>query len=175
VGSGEWQPVEIYSTFLRIRGYVRLLPGQRLTDEVNRMQDYLQLRNTVTDPLLSSYPVLSPQESNTTIAKSSIVMVMPGDNDGPAEPPNPMLRRAKDVHHVVLNTTAFALSADLHLEPGRSLLDHLQQSREFLSLTRVSAVTVASVSAEPRTIQANFALVNPASVVSFSIREAEAD
>jgi hypothetical protein len=82
-----------------------------------------------------------------------------------------MLRRPKDKHHIILNTTAFALSADIHLEPGRNLLDHLQQTSEFLSLTRVSAVTVASISEAPQTIQQGFALINPASVVSFSIRE----
>src|ERR1700730_1190944 len=91
--SGQWHPVEVYSTFLRIRGYLEVFPGQRLTDEVNRLQNYLELRNTITEPLLASYPVVSPQETNTTIAKSAIVMVVPGATEAPSEnSPNPMLR-----------------------------------------------------------------------------------
>src|SRR5258708_6857937 len=90
---GEWHPVEIYSTFLRTRGYLQVLPGQRLTDEVNRLQDYLELRNTVTEPLLASYPVVSPQETNTTIAKHAIVMVVPATVEAPAQSAdNPALR-----------------------------------------------------------------------------------
>src|SRR5258708_3273202 len=169
---GEWHPVEIYSTFLRTRGYLQVLPGQRLTDEVNRLQDYLELRNTVTEPLLASYPVVSPQETNTTIAKHAIVMVVPGSLEAPAESVvNPLLRKPKDRQHVILNTTAFALSADVHLEPKVSLLSTLQHSDEFLPITRVSAILVTSLGANPHTVQQSFALVNPTSIVSFSIRE----
>jgi hypothetical protein len=171
---GQWHPVEVYSTFLRIRGYLEVYPGQRLTDEVNRLEDYLQLRNTVTEPLLSSYPVVSPQETNTSIAKGSVVMVVPANPESPTEGANPVLRRPTVRHHVILNTSAFALSADLHLEPHITLLTRLQQGHsEFLPVTRVSAVLVASLGGTPHTVQQPFALVNPASIVSFSVREAE--
>jgi hypothetical protein len=164
--------VEVYSTFLRIRGEMNLLPGQRVSDEVNRLVEYLELHNTVTEPLLSSYPVVSPQESNTTIAKSSIVLIVPEEQNGSkGADGNRILWREKARYHVVLNTTAFALSADLHLDPKVSLLDQLQRSeREFIPLTRVSAVVVASLGGTPQTLQREFALVNPASVVSFSVR-----
>ena len=173
--SGQWHPVEVYSTFLRIRGYLEVYPGQRLTDEVNRLQNYLELRNTITEPLLASYPVVSPQETNTTIAKSAIVMVVPGAAPEPVpDATNPMLRKPKDRHHVILNTTAFALSADVHLDPNSSLLTHLQRNpTEFLPVTRVSAVLVASLGGTPHTVQQAFSLVNPASIVSFSVREGE--
>ncbi|MHB8507517.1 MAG: hypothetical protein ACYDGR_02565 [Candidatus Dormibacteria bacterium] len=166
----EWQRVEIYSTFLRIRGEIEILPGRRLSDEVNRLDAHLQMRNTVTDPLLSSYPVVSPTESNTTITKSSVVLIVP---EGEIAEGNRTLWREKVRHHLVLNTTAFAMSADVHLEPRTNLREHLERyPNEFLPVTRVGAILVASISGgAPQTLQRSFALVNPASVVSFSARE----
>jgi hypothetical protein len=165
-----WQALELYSTFLRIRGQIRVLPGQRLSDEINRPVEFLQLHNTITEPLLSSYPLVSAQESNTTIAKASVVLAIPEGEKG--DPSNRMLWREKVRQHVVLNTSAFALSADVHLEPKVTLLNHLERNRnEFLPLTRVSAVFVASLGGAPQTLQRDFALVNPASVVGFSLRE----
>lgn len=165
--------VEVYSTFLRIRGSMLIQPPLRLSDEVNRLQDYLQLQNTTTEPLLSSYPVVSAEESNTTIAKSAVVMITA--ETGPPQH-NPMMWKEKIRHQVVLNTTAFALAADVHLEPRVSLALHLERNpREFLPVTRVSAVVVASLAGgpagKPQTLQREFALVNPVSIVSFSVRE----
>jgi hypothetical protein len=175
-GGSDWQAVEIYSNFLRIRGEVLISHPLRLSDEVNRLTDYLQLRNTITEPLLSSYPVVSPMETNTTIHKSSVVMIL---HDGDQIGPNPMMWREKVRHQVVLNTTALSMAADVHLEPRISLLTHLERSaREFLPVTRVSAVVVASLSGQrqgtpPQTLQREFALVNPQAIVSFSVRESE--
>ena len=166
--------VEVYSTFLRIRGGMEIRPPLRLSDEVNRLQDYLELNDTTTEPLLTSYPVVSPRETNTTIAKAAVVMITA--ETGPPQH-NPAMWKEKVRHHVVLNTTAFALAADLHLEPRISLAQHLAFSpREFLPITRVTAVVVASLAgssnAQPQTLQRDFALVNPANIVSFSVREA---
>jgi len=164
--------VEVYSTFLRIRGEMQIQPPLRLSDEVNRLLDYLQLQNTTTEPLLSSYPVVSAQETNTTIAKRSVVMIT--TETGPPQV-NPMMWKEKIRHQVILNTTAFALAADVHLEPRVTLGLHLERNpRDFLSITRVSAVLVASLAGgpdgRPQTLQRDFALVNPASIVSFSVR-----
>ena len=58
-----------------------------------------------------------------------------------------------------------------------SLLTHLERNTaEFLPVTRVSAVVVASLTGQaegtpPQTLQREFALVNPNSIVSFSVRE----
>jgi hypothetical protein len=100
------------------------------------------------------------------------VLIVPEEQNGnKGSDGNRILWREKARYHVVLNTTAFALSADLHLDPKVSLLDQLQRSeREFIPLTRVSAVVVASLGGTPQTLQREFALVNPASVVSFSVR-----
>ena len=167
--------IEVYSTFLRIRGDMQIQPPLRLSDEVNRLLDYLQLQNTTTEPLLSSYPVVSAQESNTTIAKHAVVMITA--ETGPPQH-NPMMWKEKIRHQVVLNTTAFALAADVHLEPRVSLALHLERNpREFLAVTRVSAVVVASLAGspdgKPKTLQRDFALVNPVSIVSFSVREVQ--
>src|ERR1700730_18685460 len=142
----EWQAVEIYSNLLRIRGELMIAPPLRLSDEVNRLTEYLQLRNTSTEPLLSSYPVVSPTETNTTIHQASVVMILP---DGAQTGQNPMMWREKVRHQVVLNTTAFSMAADVHLEPRVSLLTHLERNAaEFLPVTRVSAVVGASLTGQ---------------------------
>ncbi|GAC1334465.1 MAG: hypothetical protein NVSMB17_16170 [Candidatus Dormibacteria bacterium] len=164
--------IEVYSTFLRIRGDMRIQPPLRLSDEVNRLLEYLELENTTTEPLLSSYPVVSAQETNTTVAKRAVVMIT--TESGPPQV-NPMMWKEKIRHQVVLNTTAFALAADVHLEPRVTLGHHLERNpRDFLAITMVSAVVVASLAGtpdgRPKTLQRAFALVNPASIVSFSVR-----
>jgi hypothetical protein len=169
----EWQGVEVYSSSLRILGEMEIQPPFRLSDEVNRLLEYLTLRNTITEPLITSYPVVSTQEQNSTIAKASVVMILP--QAGPPQH-NPMMWKEKIRHQIVLNTTAFSMAADVHLEPKLDLLTHFQRNpRDFLPITRVSAIVVASLGgmpagSPPQTLQRDFALVNPAAIVSFSVR-----
>ena len=167
--------VEVYSTFLRFRGSLRIQPPLRLSDEFNRLVDHIELDDTTAEPLMSSYPVVSDQESHTAIARSAVVMVTV---EGGSPQQNSMMWMEKIRHQVVIHTTAFALAADVHLEPRVSLATHLERNpRDFLSLTRVSAVVIASLSggpgSKPQTMQRDFALVNPANIVSFSVRESE--
>jgi hypothetical protein len=175
LGAGSLR-VEIFSTFLRIQGELVVEPPLRLSDEVNSLVDYLELRNTITEPLFSTYPVVSPLESKTTVEKASIVLILPEADDASR---SQMMWKEKVRHQVVLNTTAFSMSCDVHLEPRVSLLTHLDRyQREFLPVTRMSAVAVASLiglapGAQPQTLQRDFALVNPRNIVSFSVREAE--
>jgi hypothetical protein len=167
----------MYSTFLRIRGDLLVEPPLRLSDEVNRIVDYLELRNSITEPLLSTYPVVSPVESSTNIDKASIVLILPQAEEAGH---SPTMWKEKVRHEVVLNTNAFSMSCDVHLEPRVSLLTHLERSQsEFLPITRMSAVVVASLiglaaGAQPQTLQRDFALVNPRNIVSFSVRPSEA-
>ncbi len=111
--------VEIYSASLKITGDLRISPPLRLSDEVNGLTDYIELKNAVTEPLLSS-----------------------------------------------------------QLEPRVSLMTHLERyEREFLAVTHLSSVAVASLNGlqpggQPFTLMRPFALVNPKSIVSFSVREA---
>lgn len=167
-GTGEWQVVEVYSTFLRIRGEMLIAPPLRLSDEVNRLGEFLELRNTTAEPVVTSYPVVSTTETNTTIAKASIVMLLP---DGGPPQANSMMWREKIRHQVVLNTTAFSLAADVHLDARETLLNRVEHGpREFIPLTRISAVIVASMAGTPQTFTRDFALLNPASIISFSDR-----
>ena len=173
-GAEPYQRVEIYSASLKISGDLAVSPGLRLSDEVNGLSDYLELKNAVTEPLVTSYPVVSPTEALTIVEKASVVLMAPTTEGGDRKDP-----RWKEMvrHHVVLNTTALSMSADVHLEPRVSLLLHLERSqREFLPVTRLSAVVVASLAglapgAQPLTMQREFALVNPTTIVSFSVRE----
>ncbi|HEV3230953.1 MAG TPA: hypothetical protein VG245_01735 [Candidatus Dormibacteraeota bacterium] len=167
---GTWQLVEVYSTFLRIRGQIRIMPGARLSDEVNRLERFMTIYNTITEPLVSSYPVVSPQEANSTIAKASVVMVVPEQD---AYESNRALWKEKVRHQIVLNTTAFAMTAEIHLEPKITLGQHIERTaNEFLPLTRINAIVVASLGGTPQTFTRHFALVNPASLVSYSVRGA---
>jgi hypothetical protein len=67
------------------------------------------------------------------------------------------------------------MAADVHLEPNEDLRLHFDRyPRDFLPITRVSAIMVASLSGmpegtQPQTLQREFALVNPAAIVSFSL------
>ena len=174
----EWQRVAIYSAFLHIQGELLIVPPLRLSDEVNGILDYLELRNTTTEPLLSACPVVSPVEDKTTIEKASIVLILPEADEGER---GQVMWKEKVSHQVALNTIAFSMVCDVHLEPQVSLHAHLQRyQREFLPVTRMSAVAVASLmglapGAQPQTLQRDFALVNPRNIVSFSVRPAEAE
>jgi hypothetical protein len=170
-----FQRVEVYSASLKITGDLRITPPLRLSDEVNGLTDYIELRNSVTEPLLSSQPVVSPTESHTFVEKASVVLIVPvGDRTERKD----QMWQEKVRFHVVINTTSFSMAADVHLEPRATLIGHLERyEREFLPVTHLSAVAVASLhglqpGAQPFTLTKPFALVNPNSIVSFSVREA---
>lgn len=170
--------VEIYSASLKITGDLRISPPLRLSDEVNGLTDYIQLRNAVTEPLLSSLPVVSPTESLTFVEKASVVLIVPA---GDQVDRKDQMWKEKVRFHVVINTTSFSMAADVHLEPRVSLMTHLERyEREFLAVTHLSSVAVASLNGlqpggQPFTLMRPFALVNPKSIVSFSVREAAAE
>jgi hypothetical protein len=169
----EWQRVEVYSSALLIKGELEIEPPLRLSDEVNRLQDYFMLRNTLAEPLMTSYPVVSTEETSCYVARASIVMILPVG--GPPQH-NLAMWRQKVKRQVVLNTTAFSMAADVHLEPHEDLRTRFDRfPLDFLPITSVSSVLVASLSgggsgSEPQTLQREFALVNPASIVSFTER-----
>jgi hypothetical protein len=172
------QRVEIYSASLKITGDLAISPPLRLSDEVNGLTDYIELKNSITEPLLTSYPVVSPTESLTVIEKASVVLIVPVGNQADRKE---QMWREKVKFHVVLNTTSFSMSADVHLEPRVTLLTQLERyEREFLAVTHLSAVAVASLNSlqpggQPFTLHREFALVNPRNIVSFSVREAAAE
>ena len=62
-------------------------------------------------------------------------------------------------------------TADVHLEPHRTLQDHLERFRgDFLPVTSVSALWMGALGSETHALQRPFALLNPATILSFSQR-----
>jgi hypothetical protein len=166
----QWRTVEVYATFMKVVGEIEVEPPDRLTDVVNRVGDYVELRNAVAEPLSVNYPVLSQREDRTTIAKQSVILVCPKEQVGDVVG-NPAMWREKVCQPAAIHTVAFSMVADVHLEPRVGLRDQLERYRtDFLPVTNLSALWVASLSAETHALQRAFALLNPASILSFSER-----
>jgi hypothetical protein len=164
-----WRALEIYATFMKVTGELEVVGHERLTDRINRFGDYLQLRRARAEPLSVDHPVISRVEERTTIAKGAVVMVCPVEDLERAG--NTRMWREKEVQAVAINTLAFSLVADVHLEPRRGLQDQLERFRgDFLPVTNVSALWVAAAGSETQALQRPFALLNPATILSFSQR-----
>ena len=162
----DWTRVEVYATFMRLTGEMEIVRPDRVTDGVNRLGDFLHLRNSRAEPLSVSYPVLSRLEPRTTIAKAAVILICPLDEPPSAASP---LWREKLRHPATINTVAFSMVGDVHLDHRHTLQDHLERyPGDFLPVTNVSALWVTALSAETQTVQRPFALLNPASILSFS-------
>ena len=168
-----WRPVEVYASFMRVSGEIEVVPPHRLTDVVNRVGDYLELRSAVAEPLSVNYPVLSKREARTTIAKQSVILVCPKEQKIEAIG-NRAMWREKVPQAAAIHTLAFSMVADVHLEPRHTLRDQLERYRtDFIPVTNVSALWVAALNAETHALQRSFALLNPATILSFSERDPE--
>jgi len=168
--TGYWRPVEVFATFMKVSGEIEVMPPQRLTDVVNAVGDYLELRGAVAEPMSVNYPVLSHREEHTVIAKQSVILVAPKEQVGDVVG-NPAMWREKVLQPAAIHTVAFSMVADVHLEPRHTLRDQLERYRtDFLPVTNVSALWVASLGAETHALQRAFALLNPAAILSFSER-----
>lgn len=164
----DWTKVEVYATFMKVSGEMEIVRPDRLTDSLNRFGDYLQLRNSKAEPLSVNYPVLSRSEPRTTIAKSSIILICPMDESHHG---NSAMWREKVPHAAAINTQAFSLVGDVHLEARHSLQDHLERyPGDFVPMTNLSALWVTAISSETHALQRPFALLNPAAILSFSLR-----
>src|SRR5258708_30792449 len=123
-----WRPIEVYATFMKVVGEIEVAPPHRLTDVVNRVGDYLELRNAVAEPLSVNYPVLSKREAKTTIAKQSVILVCPKEQVGEVVG-NRAMWREKVPQPAAIHTVAFSMVADVHLEPRHTLRDQLERYR----------------------------------------------
>jgi len=165
-----WRPVEVYATFMKVAGEIEVLPPNRLSDVVNQVGDFLELRNAAAEPLSVNYPVLSQREERTVIAKQSVILVSPREQVGDIVG-NPAMWREKVCVPAAIHTVAFSMVADVHLEPRHSLRDQLEHFRtDFLPVTNLSALWVAALGGETHALQRAFALLNPAAILSFSER-----
>jgi hypothetical protein len=164
----DWRTLEIYATFIKVTGELEIVRPDRLIDAVNRFGDYLQLRNGRAEPMSLSYPILSRTEPRMTVAKSAASLVCPLDDGGDG---NPAMWREKVAQPVAVNTQAFSMICDVHLEPRHSLQDHLERfPGDFIPVTNVSAVWITAISSGTHAIQRQFALLNPAAILSFALR-----
>jgi len=168
-----WCPVEIYSHFVRVTGEIEVPITQRLSDVINRVGEFLEMRDAVTEPLSSNHPVLAKQQPHATLAKGSVTLICPlepgADRGGLA---SGTLWREKERCPMAITTQAYSMVADVHLEPRLELRDQLERYRgDFLPLTNVSALWVAALAAETHALQREFALLNPAQILSFAPRE----
>ena len=164
----DWRTLEIYSSFVRVTGELEIVRPDRLIDSVNRFGDYLQLRNARSEPLSQSFPVLSRPETASTVAKAAIVLVCPMDDDGDG---NPAMWREKLTQPAAITTQAFTMMCDVHLEPRHTLQDHLERfPGDFIPVTNVSALWVTALATGTQTLHRSFALLNPTSILSFSLR-----
>ena len=164
------RPVEIWSDVTRLTGEIEVVPPARLSDVVNAVTEYLELRGAAIHPLGGGHPVLSRREDRVTVAKAAAIAICPTEPAGATG--SAAMWREKTAVPVTITTRAYVLVADVHLEPRRSLRDHLERYRgDFLPLTRVSALWVAGLAAETLTLQRPFALLNPAAILAASVVE----
>ncbi len=161
--------VEIYGAFMKVSGALEIYGAERLSDTVNRFGSFIHLRNASTEPLASHYPVLGRLEDRATITKAAVILICPRDQE--AEGTSAMWRE-RVAHPASINTAAFSMVGDVHLEPSHSLEDHLERNPgDFLPITNMSALWVASPDGETHALQRPFALLNPTAILSFSLRE----
>jgi hypothetical protein len=164
----DWRLVEIYATFMKVTGEIEVIPPDRLTDAVNRFGNYLTVRKARTESLTVNFPVLSREEKEATIRKTSVVLICPEDGGSAG---NRAMWRHKDAHAVAVNTEAFSLVGDVHLDHRNTMEDHLERyPGDFIPVTNVSAIWVAGPGARTHSVQRPFALLNPTSILSFALR-----
>src|SRR5258708_17526883 len=139
----EWRPVEVFADFVKIVGELEVVQPDRLSDSVNRVGGYLQLRKARTEPLSVNYPVISREEPATTLAKASATLICPLGE--PREGTIAMWRE-KVSKPATINTQLFSLVCDVHLEKRGTLEDHLERNPgDFLPVTNISALWVAAI------------------------------
>ena len=163
-----WREVEVYGTFIKVTGEIELVGSERLSDTINRYGAFLKVRNARSEPLSVNYPVLSRVEPRVTVAKAAVILVSPVEEDREG---NSAMWRETVSHPAAFNTAAFSMVGDVHLEPGRDLEDHLQRHPgDFLPVTSVSALWITSINTETHALQRPFALLNPSTILSFTLR-----
>ena len=166
-----WERVELFSSFLRLTGDIEVVPPLRLSDVVNRMTAYLEIRNLMLEPLASTYPVISTVEASAMLSKRSVLMMAPvGDNSSDMGGRRTLLEQ-KITHQVALTIDTFSMVCDVFLEPRLNLRETLERSvDDFLAVRNLNAVWLPALTHERVTIQRPFALIHPGQILSFSER-----
>ena len=166
-----WERVELFSSFLKLTGEIEVVPPLRLTDVVNRMTEYLEVRQLTLDPLASTYPVISTVEESAMVSKRSILIIAPTGESHTDIGGRRALMEQKVAHQVALTIDTFSLVCEVFLEPRLSLRETLERSvDDFLAVRNLNAVWLPALTHERVAVQRPFALVHPRQILSFSER-----
>ncbi len=166
-----WERIELFSSFLKLTGDIEVVAPLRLTDVVNRMTEYLEIRQLTLEPLASTYPVISTVEESAMVAKRSILMLAPVGESLADTGGRRALLEQKVAHQVALTIDTFSLVCEVFLEPRLSLRETLERSvDDFLPVRNLNAVWLPALTHERVSIQRPFALVHPRQILSFSER-----
>jgi hypothetical protein len=163
----DWRRVEIYTAFLRMSGELEGPAEERLTDIVSVPDLCLELRDATVEPVTEHRLRLGQGMERLSVVKSSISLVCPRDVVAEAARHREAWREKERVP-VQLNSQAFSMLCEVHLEPGCGLEDHLcGDGGGFVPVTNLSALWLSGPG-EPRAVQRGFALVNSAYLVGFA-------
>ena len=161
-----WRRVEIYTSFLRLSGELEGSADGRLTDLVAASSPCLELRDAAVEPVTEHHLQLGQGLQVLSVVKAAISLVCPRDQVGETARHREAWREKERVP-VQLNTQAFSMLCEVHLEPGTGLEDHLcADGGGFFPVTALSALWLTGP--EPRAVQRGFALVNSAHLVGFA-------
>ncbi|HVS41955.1 MAG TPA: hypothetical protein VMU20_06750 [Candidatus Dormibacteraeota bacterium] len=159
--------VEIYTSFLRLSGELEGLADERLTDLVSVPGPCLELCNAAVEPVTEHHLRLGQGVERLSVVKASISLVCPRDVVEEAARHREAWREKERVS-VQLNSQAFSMVCEVHLEPGGELEDHLcGNGVGFVPVTNLSALWLSGPG-EPRAVQRGFGLVNSAYLVGFA-------
>jgi hypothetical protein len=159
--------VEIYTSFLRLSGELEGPAQERLTDLVSVPGPCLELHDAAVEPVTEHHLRLGQGVQRLSVVKASISLVCPRDVVEEATRHQEAWREKERVH-VHLNTQAFSMLCEVHLEPGTGLEDHLcGNGGGFVPVTNLSALWLSGPG-EPRAVQRGFGLVNSAYLVGFA-------
>ncbi len=168
-----WERIELFSSFLKLTGDIEVVPPLRLTDVVNRMTEYMEVRQLTLEPLASTYPVISTVEEAAMLSKRSILIIAPVGESSADMGGRRALLEQKVAHQVALTIDTFSLVCEVFLEPRLSLRETLERSvDDFLAVRNLNAVWLPALTHERVTIHRPFALVHPRQILSFSERGA---
>jgi hypothetical protein len=161
-----WRRVEIYTTFLKLTGEVEGSPDERLTDLVAGPGPVVELCDAAVEPL-TEHHLLTRGVQRLSVVKAAISLVCPSDQVGETARHREAWREKQRVS-VQLNSQAFSMLGEVHLEPGATLEEHLcSTDTALVPVTNLSALWL-SAPGEPRAVQRGFALINCAHLVSFA-------
>ena len=167
-----WERIVVFGTFVKLTGDLELVGSQRLTDAVNRLTDFLELRNVTVEPMVTNFPIVTTVEATAEVAKSGIVMIVPLEEEVADGSGRRLLLQHKLVRRVALNAGSFSMVCEVFLDPHHNLRQTLERNvGDFLPVRNMNAIWVPALAGEPVTVQYPFALIQPRHILSFAERE----